>query len=216
MPDARFYFDFLSPYSYLASALLARRPDLAGLDLDYRPLPVGSILARRGLRGPGEIDVKRRAALADCLLLAQSYQVPFVGPPRQPFASVPALRSVFAVQDPEARVRLTHRYFHACWGEGQDLEDPEVLRRCLTQEGIDQDPDEVWRRREVRTGLKAVVQEAFEEGVFGVPTVVAADGVVFFGHDRLALYAAYQAGDLTLDLARTRHLLDQPPGLRIV
>ena len=218
MPNqpTRFYFDFLSPYSYLASARLARRDPAGRAHLDYRPVPVGSLLARRGLIGPGEIEVKRSFVLDDCLLLAQRYGVPFEGPPRQPFPSVPALRSVLAVEDPEARQALTHRYFHAAWGEGRDLDDPEVLTACLGEVGIDQDPEAARRDRSVRDALKREVAEAHDLGVFGVPTFVTVDGVRFFGHDRLALCEDYGAGNLTLDRSRIARLMERPRGVRIV
>lgn len=212
----RFYFDFLSPYSYLASALLARRAPAARAHLDYRPVPVGSLLARRGLTGPGEVEVKRSAVLDDCLLLAQHHGVPFEGPPRQPFPSIPALRSVLAVEDPAARQALTHRYFHAAWGEGRDLDDPAVLAACLAEVGVDQDPEATRRDRAVRDALKREVVEAHDLGVFGVPTFVTPDGVRFFGHDRLALCEAYLAGELTLDRTRVARLMERPRGVCIV
>lgn len=216
MPSPRFFFDFLSPYSYLASALLQTNARLAALGVVPEPLPVGSVMARLQLRGPGEIEVKRRAILDDCLLLAQRYGIPFEGPPRQPFASLPALRSVLHEDDPQARTRLMHRYFQACWGEGRDLEDPRVLRDCAREVGLDQDPEAVARSLTARRSLKRNVSEALELGVFGVPTLVCPDGTLFFGHDRLDLARAYLSGELSLDRERARELLGRPRMSRVV
>ncbi|MBK6683821.1 MAG: 2-hydroxychromene-2-carboxylate isomerase [Deltaproteobacteria bacterium] len=186
----RFYFDFLSPYSYLASQLLAREARYQSLVLDPRPVVFGTILARLGVKGPGEIPARRRHGLQDVLLLASAYDLPLVGPPTHPFNSIYALRSVVAFDDPQVRLRLSARYFRAAWGEGQSLEDLSVLRACLSELGLDQDPEEAATTKEHRQQLKQNTEALLEAGGFGVPTF-AIDGLLFFGHDRLPLLLDY-------------------------
>lgn len=210
-----FYFDFISPYSYLASQLIERRPELQALTLEYKPVVFGTMLSCLGARGPGEIPARRRHGLADVLLLASHHGLPLEGPPVHPFNSIPALRSVCAVADPRARRALTGRYFRAAWAEGKDLEDPAVLRGCLEDVGVDQDPEDAASRPEQRQALKRQTQEALGAGAFGVPSFVC-DGIVFFGHDRLDLLASYAAGRATISGEKLEALLarPQPRGLR--
>lgn len=189
-PVVRFYFDFLSPYSYLASQLLAREARYQTLALDPRPVVFGTILSRLGVKGPGEIPARRRHGLQDVLLLASAYGLPLEGPPTHPFNSIYALRSVVAFDDPALRLRLAARYFRAAWGEGQSLEDLSVLRACLAELGLEQDPEEAATTKDNRQRLKQNTEALLEAGGFGVPTF-AIDGLLFFGHDRLPLLLDY-------------------------
>ncbi|MBK8014734.1 MAG: DsbA family protein [Deltaproteobacteria bacterium] len=211
----QFYFDFISPYSFLASALIARSPELRRLPLIYRPVSFGTMLSRRGVQGPGEIPARRRRGLEDLLCLSAYYGFDIQGPPTHPFNSVYALRSVLDVNDEANRARLTGRYFRCAWIEGQDLEDLGVLRACLQDVGIDQDPEAAATKPENRKALKANTLEALDLGAHGVPTF-AVDDLLFFGHDRLDLLAAYIEGKFELDRAKVKELLarPQPGGMR--
>lgn len=210
----RFYFDFISPYSYLASALIEREPRYAALPFELRPVVFGSVLAKLGAKGQGEIPARRRLGMADVLLLAKHYGVPLEGPPTHPFNSVYALRSVSAVADPVARRALMHRYFLATWGEGRSLEDLAVLRDCLRDVGIEQDPEAAATTREAREALRANLASLLELGGWGVPTFVV-DDVLLWGHDRLPLLAELCAGKLALDRPKLEELLARPQPGRI-
>ena len=209
-----FYFDFISPYSYLASQLIARRPELSAIPFQHRPVVFGTMLAKRGAVGPGEIASRRRSGLYDVLLLARHYDIPLEGPPTHPFNSIYALRSVCAVDGEEAKHRLMQAYFRAAWARGESLEDLSVLRRCLAEVEIDQDPEEVATDARFRAALKANTAEALERGAWGVPTFVT-DDLLFFGHDRLDLLRAYVANEVDLDQAKLQEMLARPSPGRI-
>ena len=205
-----FYFDFISPYSYLAVRRIERDfPDLA---LSYRPVALGTIFSKLDVRGPGEVPRRRRAGLQDVLLLADHYGFELEGPPSHPFNSIYALRSVCAVADGPQRTTLTRRYFQAAWADGESLEDLAVLRRCLADVGVDHDPEDVATTRQFRAALKGYTKEALGAGAWGVPTFVA-DGIVFFGQDRLELLAAHLAGRLDRRADKLEEMLARPqPG----
>ncbi|MEE2901698.1 MAG: 2-hydroxychromene-2-carboxylate isomerase [Myxococcota bacterium] len=207
-----FYFDFLSPYSYIASQLIQAR--YQELDLDYRPVVLGSILSKRGVAGPGEIPERRRIGLEDALLLAQHYGFNFEGPPTHPFNSIYALRSVCAVEDKSLRKALVHRYFSLAWEEGKSLEDLGHLRACLKELGIEHDPEEVATSRQYRSMLKSNTKEALGLGVWGVPSFTV-DNLVFFGHDRLSLLQAYLSGKIQKQPEKLSELLNRPQPGRI-
>ncbi|MCK6552465.1 2-hydroxychromene-2-carboxylate isomerase [Myxococcota bacterium] len=216
MRTVKLYFDFISPYSYLVSQLVPRRPELEHVSLAFRPVAFGSILSKLALKGPGEIPVKRRAALVDVLLLAERYGLPLEGPPTHPFNPIYALRSVAALDDEVKRGALMRAYFRASWGEGKSLEDMDVLAACLAEVGVAQDPEEAATDGENRRRLKVYTGEAIDAGVFGVPTFEV-DGLLFFGHDRLDLLTAYLAGDVgPIDPAKLEKMLGRPQPTRIV
>lgn len=169
-------------------------------------------MSKLGRTPPGEIPSRRRIVLADVLLLARRYGVPLEGPPAHPFNSLWALRSVQALGDCGQRRALAERYFRAAWAEGRRLDDPAVLRACLAELGVDQDPELVATTAEQRRALKANTQELLDLGGFGVPTFVTGD-LLFFGHDRLSLLADYAEGSLELDRAKLEAMLARPqPG----
>lgn len=211
----RFYFDFISPYSFLASQLIERREALAAIRFEYRPVVFGSMLSKLGAVGPGEIPGRRRAGLQDVLLLADHYGIPLRGPPTHPFNSIYALRSVCAVPDEAMRGRLMRLYFRKAWSEGQSLEDLAVLRSCLDELGIDQDPEDAATSAENRSQLKAHTREALAAGAWGVPTFIV-DGLLFFGHDRLELLASYLEGRIMHRPDKLEALLSRPQPKRIL
>lgn len=214
MKPVTFYFDFISPYSYLASQRIGAEPRYREIPFEYRPVVFGSMLSSLGAKGPGEIPSRRRIGLQDVILLAGHYGFPLEGPPTHPFNSVYALRSVCDVPDEGKRGELMRRYFHATWGEGRSLEDLDVLRACLAELGIEQDPDDAASRRENRQALKQNTKQALELGAWGVPTFVV-DGLLFFGHDRLDLLRAYLDGQVDPDPAKLEQLLTRPQPGRI-
>jgi len=208
----RFYFDFISPYSYIASQRIAR--DFSHWDLDYRPVVFGTMLSKRNAIGPGEIPSRRRIGLQDILLLAAHHSIPLRGPPSHPFNSIYALRSVCAVPDPVQKAKLCDRYFRAAWAENRDLADLNVLRECLAEVGIDHDPEEIATTRRHRASLKENTKQALAAGAWGVPSFEI-DGLMFFGQDRLMLLDAYLKGDLRLDERQLADILARPQPGRI-
>lgn len=209
-----FHFDFISPYSYLASQLVLR-PAYQDLTLRYRPVVFGTMLSKLGVKGPGEIPARRRHGLQDVLLLCAHHGISIEGPPTHPFNSLYALRSVCAVPDEADKARLTSAYFRAAWAEGRALDDPEVLRQILAEVGISQDPEEAASRREIRQQLKAQTLGLLDRGAWGVPSLVV-DDLLFYGHDRLPLLKAYLAGELDAQPAKLEALLNRPQPGRVI
>ncbi|MBI3894056.1 MAG: DsbA family protein, partial [Candidatus Wallbacteria bacterium] len=73
-----FFYDFLSPYSYLASELLMRDEEL-DRQLSYTPVVFGTMLSRRNAKGPGEDPKQREVGLQDIMMRAQFLGIPFEG-----------------------------------------------------------------------------------------------------------------------------------------
>ncbi len=212
--NIQFFYDYISPYSYLASELLLREPELAER-LDFTPVVFGSMLSHRGAKGPGEDPQQREIGLQDILMRAQLLEIPFRGTPTHPFNPLIALRSTCLVKDRDLRRRLTHAYFRLGWQESQALDDPEVLKRGLQELGIGQDPDAAGSDREARQLLKQNTRVAIEAGVTGVPSFLVED-VIFFGGDRIDLLKLYLEGKITLDREKLAALLATQGVQRVV
>lgn len=209
-----FFFDYISPYSYIASELIARDPELAAR-LEYTPVVFGTILSHRGVKGPGEIPIERRVGLMDNLMLAEMHGIPFEAPLRHPFNPLYALRSTIAVADPEKRRLLTHAYFRLAWRDTHSLEDLEVLKKGLAEAGVEQDPEAAASDAGARKALKESTKAALERGVTGVPSILVEGDVVFFGGDRLDMFRRYLKGEVRLDRPRLEKLLERQGATRV-
>jgi 2-hydroxychromene-2-carboxylate isomerase len=215
-PDSiAFYFDFLSPYSYLAMERLHHDGTLLDRILPI-PIILGTILGKRKVLGPGEDPVRRRIALDDILMLADLYRVPLVGPPRHPFNSVYALRlATSVVDDPKRCLSLSRELFQRAWANGDNLEDLPLLDGVARSHGIAACVEDIATQPEVRARLKSNTLDALERGVYGVPTMVFNDSL-FFGQDRIPLLKSLVLGEIQRDPQRLAQLLERTGMTRIL
>lgn len=205
-----FYFDFVSPYSYLA--WLHARPRIAGAGVRVVPRPVllFALLRNGGMLGPAEVPLKRAFILRDLLRYAGRHRIPFTLPDPHPFMSVTALRLALPEVAGDDQERVIDALFHAGWGEGRNLGDAGELARILERAGLD-GPRLVAATQEpaVKDALRRQTDEAIARGLFGVPSFYV-DGELFWGHDRVDDLCEYLAGDDPLDRQRLAELLARP------
>ncbi len=209
------YFDFISPYSWLALAraeVFAREHQV---EFRLHPVVYAVLLNQRGLIGPAEEPVKRRYTFVDVLRAARAAGRPLVGPPVHPFRSLAALRLVTSVLgDPGLAMRLAVDLSVACWQEGCDLADLEVLAALAPRSGLAaSDVTTRIEAGEVKAALRESTDQALAAGVFGVPTF-AYSGELFWGHDRMdALADVLQGRADSIDVHELDELLRRPSGV---
>lgn len=197
-----FYFDFISPYAYLAwtqiHALAARH------DREVRPIPTlfAAMLKHSGTLGPAEIPLKRAYIFKDTLRTARHLGVPFAAPPSHPFNPLLALR--IATVDPSRAV--IDALYRAAWGGGNGIETEAQVTQALEAANIGAAPllaaaNEVSTKQKLRDATDA----AIAAGVFGVPTIIAEgptftvpggpDCELFWGVDSFPHLERFLAGD---------------------
>ena len=120
------YFDFVSPYSYLALSQVEAFAQRHSIEWKLRPVVYGALLNATGLIGPAEVAVKRRYTFRDILRAAQLLEIPLVGPPSHPFRSLEALRAVWLYRDHELGLPFAVALATACWGDGRPLTELET------------------------------------------------------------------------------------------
>jgi 2-hydroxychromene-2-carboxylate isomerase len=185
MEPVRFYFDFLSPYAYLAWTQIDGLADRHGREVEPVPILFAALLGAHGTKGPAEIPAKRVYVWKDVLRTARVLGVPLATPPAHPFNPLLALR-VSSIEMPRAeRRRLVDALYRATWGGGPGVTDPEVVARIATGAGFD-GPALVRTAATdaVKARLKAQTDEALAHGAFGVPSLLV-DGELFWGYDSL-------------------------------
>ena len=188
----RLYFDYISPYSYLA---WQRAPAFAtrhGLTLVAKPVVFAGLLNHHGHKGPAEIPAKRIYMFKECLRRAAVLGVPLAPPYSHPFNPLLPLRVTGLDMEEEQRTDLVGRLFRAAWTESLDVTDPEVVQSICTAGGL---PDAVERAGEpaAKKRLLDTGAEALSHGVFGVPTLLI-DDELFFGDDSFGHIELYLAG----------------------
>ena len=212
-----FYFDYVSPYAYLASTQIRAIAERNGAEVEAVPVLFAAMLASTGSRGPAEIPVRRDYMVRDVIRLARFLEVPIAPPATHPFNPLAALRFTHAVEDAADRWRLIDGLFRAAWVEGRRIDDPRFVAAIATDQGFDADALAARATSdEVKTKLRGVTDEAIARGAFGVPTMIV-EGELFWGVDSLHLLERYLTSqdlpDLT-ELSRWRAI--EPSAVRRV
>ena len=186
MPSADWYFDFVSPFSYLQCEQL---PALeARLRIRYRPVLFAALLDANGHKGPAEIPSKRRFTYRFVVWQAGKLGIPLKFPAVHPFNPIPLLRLAIAADcSPEA----VRRIFRFVWRDGRIGDLPIEWAELTAQANL---PDASTRiaSPEVKDALRRNTDEAIARGVFGVPTLAIGEEL-FWGVDATAMAADYVA-----------------------
>lgn len=182
-----FYFDYGSPYSYLADSQLGALAKRTGAQVAYRPMLLGGVFKATGNHSPGleSIENKRRYNAVDLRRWVDHYGVEFQPNPFFPINTLPLMRACVAAQRDGVFETFHAAVYPAFWAEGRDMGDPEVVARVLEKAGLD--PVPILERAsdpEVKQELRATTDAAVERGVFGAPTFFI-DDEIFFGADHL-------------------------------
>lgn len=180
----RFYFDFLSPYAYLAWTQIHALAERNHRSVEPVPVLLAALLGANGQKGPAEIPNKRIYVFKDTVRSAAVLGVPFGLPPSHPFNPLVALRVASAPMEHGQRIRLIDRLFSAVWGGGgPGVQDAQVVAKIATEVGLDGEAMVLATgHEESKARLKAQTDRALAEGTFGVPTMIA-DGELFWGLD---------------------------------
>lgn len=182
-----FYFDFVSPYSYLAVTQLPEALAKFDVKIIYKPVFLGALHQAQDMPSPAFIPNKAKWIHRDCHLWAEHYQVPLSWPKQFPFNTMFLLRTCIYLQasQPEAVPNFVLNTFKAIWQAGLDVNNEAVVQQYLLDLGFDvADILQGCQRQDVKQALKQSVTEAHELGLFGVPAFKVNDDV-FFGQDRL-------------------------------
>jgi len=189
MPEPiAFFFDFASPYGYLASTQIDGLAEKHGRSADWRPIMLGAAMKVTGGRPLVQIPMRDEYSRLDMPRFARYLGVPFKFPPVMPILTLAAARAFYWCRDrdPDLAHRLAKALYGAHFGEGRDIAQPEQVAEIAQTLDIDpQDLQEAIQSPEVKARLKAETEAAVEAGVFGSPFFIV-DGAPFWGADRLS------------------------------
>jgi 2-hydroxychromene-2-carboxylate isomerase len=185
-----FYFDFGSPYSYLAYKTLPGIAAAHGAQIVWRPMLLGGVFKASGNHSPAEIPAKERWLQLDLKRWAARYGAAFTRNPHFPINTLPLMRGAVGMQmrGPDFGKYL-EAIFHAMWEEPRNLGEQQELAAVLRHAGFDADAFQALvGDPAVKEQLKNNTEEAVARGVFGAPTFFVGEEM-FWGQDRLDFVA---------------------------
>jgi 2-hydroxychromene-2-carboxylate isomerase len=182
-----FYFDFASPYGYIASHKIDALAAKHGRAATWRPFLLGAAFKVTGGAAPVTLPMKGDYFIRDFARSARFHGVPFRYPTKFPISSVAPTRAFYWMnaEDPKRAKQLAAALYHAYMVEDVDISDAENTIAVAAKSGLGAD--------EVRAGIndqaikdltKSEVEKAIKAGAFGSPYIVV-DGEAFWGADRL-------------------------------
>jgi len=178
-----FYFDFSSPYGYLASTEIDALAERHGRGVIWRPFVLGAAFKVTGQRALTEQPLRGDYARRDFARSARLLGVPFKMPEPFPFFALAASRACYWIEEPSQAKALAKALYHTAFGEGRDITPVPVvaeIARGLGIEGLEQGLEQP----ATKAALRDATDRALARGVFGSPFFFA-DGEPFWGHDRL-------------------------------
>ena len=177
-----FYFDFISPYTYLAYKKIQSLPK--DFRINYKPILLGGLHKLEGITAPAFIKPKLKYMINDCMLIAKKNNFDFKWNSIFPINSLTIMRGFF-VTNSSNQAQYLKTIFDAYWKDDQDISKEEILIPLLDQCKIDKDiffntiKDPV-----IKEKLKDATKTAHEKEVFGAPTFIV-NHKMFWGQDRL-------------------------------
>ena len=194
MATVEFFYDYSSPWTYLAFTRIDGLCRKYNADLQWRPFLVGGVFNTVNpsvyeFREKG-VPAKQHYMAKDMSDWARYYGLKIVMPPSVfPVNSVKALRgALVALEHPDTFLPYSYRVFETYWGEDQDISQDAVLRKIVAAVGLDEDEyfDKI-TRQDYKDRVRANTDAVIERGGFGTPTIYVNGDSMFFGNDRLVL-----------------------------
>lgn len=208
MKHITFWFDFISPYAYLAFEQLPEALKGLSYSVDFRPVLFAGLLKHHGQLGPAEIAPKRDWTYRQVLWLAHAHGIPMQLPAAHPFNPLGALRLALACgSDGLVNRYVAETVFRHVWRGGADAADAQRLETLRAQMQPARDP----AGEPVKSELKANTDAAIARGVFGVPTCEV-DGRLFWGFDALPVLREYLEGNAWFESGAWEQAASLPTG----
>ncbi len=182
-----FWFDFSSPYGYVAAELIDDVAARHGRSVNWRPILLGPIFKAVGTAPLITMPIKGEYSKLDFARMARYHKVPFRLPEKFPVGTQVAARAFYLIADtaPAVARAFARRVYRAYFADGRDVADPAVVMELAAAAGADTaalaDP---LKGEAIKERVKAEVEAAMKAGVFGSPYFIV-DGEPFWGVDRI-------------------------------
>ncbi len=180
-----FYFDFISPYSFLAHQQIKKVEKKFTVKINYKPILLGGLHNLHGIKAPAFIPSKAKFMIRDCKLIAEKNKIKFKFNSYFPINTVNLMRGVFIAEEDNFKSYYIDQIFEAVWRDGLNMNDQNIIERVL--KNLNVNPKTFFLRLTTQNNkdlLKNKTSEAYQRGIFGAPTFYI-NNKIFWGQDRL-------------------------------
>ena len=177
-----FYFDFISPYSYLAhkKIIYSNQRNI----FNYKAILLGGLHNLAEVTPPAFNERKMKNMKDDCILISKKNNIPFQWNKKFPINSLYLMRGLLII-DNNKKNKFIDLCFDAYWKDNLDISIKKNVQKILIDCEINHDFFEKGiKEKKIKDKLKYLTNEAFELNVFGAPTFVV-NNKLFWGQDRL-------------------------------
>jgi 2-hydroxychromene-2-carboxylate isomerase len=179
-----FYFDIISPYSYIAHKKIQKIKEQQKIIFNYKPILLGGLHNLAGISAPAFNKYKMKNMQSDCELVSKKNNISFKWNLKFPINSLSIMRGYLSVEDSQKEDYL-NIFFNAYWRDNLDLSSEKEFSKLLESLKIDSKIffDKI-TQQSIKDTLKQLTNDAFEKEVFGAPTFIV-NNKIFWGQDRL-------------------------------
>jgi 2-hydroxychromene-2-carboxylate isomerase len=179
-----FYFDVISPYSYIAHKKIQKIRENQKTIFIYKPILLGGLHNLAGINAPAFNKYKMKNMKSDCELVSKKNDVSFTWNSKFPINSLSIMRGYLSINDNQ-KEKYLDVFFNAYWRDNLDLSSEQEFSKLLNTLEIDNNIffDKI-KQQSIKDDLKKLTSDAFEKEVFGAPTFIV-NNKIFWGQDRL-------------------------------
>lgn len=182
-----FWFDFSSPYGYIAATQIDNIAEDHNRTVQWRPFLLGAVMKESGGAPLANSPMKFNYMKSDVERFCRLYGISYSLPETFPIGAVAASRAFYWLeqQDPQKAADFAAVVYSAYFEHGTDISQPEAILGIAAKMGIDQDAlGQALADPAVKGKLKDICDEAVARGIYGSPWIIV-DGEHFWGADRL-------------------------------
>ena len=180
-----FYFDFISPYSFLAHKQIREMENKEGIKVIYKPVLLGGLHNLHGIKAPAFIPAKAKHMVRDCKLIAEKNNIRFKFNSYFPIRSLNLMRGVLVAEEDNIKKYYIDNIFNTIWQDGLNMNDTIVIQKILQNLNINPKTFSLRTTSSlIKDLLKKRTNDAYEKGVFGAPTFLV-NNKIFWGQDRI-------------------------------
>ena len=179
-----FYFDIISPYSYLAHKKIKAIKEKEKIFFNYKPILVGGLHNLQGITAPAFIKSKLKHMISDCYLIAAKNNFDFTWNSKFPLNSLNAMRGYLYINS-EIKSLYADEVFEAYWKNNLDISNEQIFTNLVKKCKINSNKFfEGIKNLKIKAELKDITKKAHDKEIFGAPTFIV-NNKIFWGQDRL-------------------------------
>lgn len=180
-----FYFDFISPYSFISYKKIIKIIKKENIKFKLQPILLGGLHNLHNIKAPAFIPAKAKFMIRDCKMIAEKNKINFKFNSYFPIKTLNLMRGVLIAEEDNIQGYYIDKIYEAIWVDGLNMNDQNIVDKVL--KNIDINPKTFFLRssnQNIKNLLRKKTEEAFQKGIFGAPTFYV-NNKLFWGQDRL-------------------------------